>query len=178
MTIEEENRLVQTLDSGVNRYYVYALCKQDGTPFYIGKGCGNRVLNHENVAQLAKDTIDADDTLTEAEKAEKLAKQTEKIRIIIQQDVNPLKVIIKWGPSEQEAFMCESSIINLLGFMSGKDISLAALNKMVKGHASKQEKDSVADVKTKARSIESFLNEVAIPERGIEEIDRRVAFRS
>src|SRR5260221_10494808 len=33
------------------KYYVYTLSKPDGTIFYVGKGRGNRILQHENEAR-------------------------------------------------------------------------------------------------------------------------------
>lgn len=173
MTQEEQTRIEQTLDQG---YYVYALCEEDGTPFYIGKGRGDRVFDHEDAAKLAKDSIEADDTLTEEAKNEILNNQTDKIKTILSQNGNPVKVIIKWGLSQNEAFMCESSLINMLGYMGNKQVHCRALTNLVNGHASKQEKESVADVKTRARDVKAFLDECAILERDIDDINYNVAF--
>lgn len=72
--------------------------------------------------------------------------------------------------------MCESSLINLVEMIAEKGIKCSKLTNIVNGHATKSEKSSAADIKTKARTIEQFLGECAIPERGIEGIDSNVAF--
>jgi hypothetical protein len=41
----EETTTILSISS--DRFYVYVLCKPDGTPFYVGKGIGRRVFQHE-----------------------------------------------------------------------------------------------------------------------------------
>lgn len=174
MKPEEEDRVVKTLESGYEKHYVYALCTHDGVPFYIGKGCGRRVLDHRDAAEQAKESIAADDLLSDAEKNRKIKELTDKLKIILDEQTNLQMVIIKWGLTESEAFMCESALINLLRYTRGKTIQ--ELTNIVNGHASKSEKDSVADTKTIARTLEVFLRDCAIAECASEQIVQKVAF--
>jgi len=85
-------------------YYVYALINpNDNRPFYIGKGIGNRVFNHQNCAikddysNLKLDTI----------------------REIIESGKKVEHIIIRHGLTEKEAFEVEASLIdfgNKFGF--------------------------------------------------------------
>ena len=159
-TQEEQKRIFQTLTSGKNKCYVYALCHKNHVPFYIGKGTGERVTQHITDADARMSVVD-DGKIPED--------VSEKIRTIIQEgDVEC--VIIKWGLSVNEAFMCESALINLLNFPN------VQLTNIVNGHASEEEKTSRSDVKTKARTLEQFLRECAIETRDISEIPVPVVF--
>ncbi len=172
MNAQEKERIFQTLAGGGNRkdnFYVYALCSGN-VPFYIGKGRGERILNHETCALMAKESIEADDTLTESEKKYKIDQLNKKLKEILNSVGNQTAnwVIVKWGLTEAEALACESALINLLEFTSGKTNPLTNL---VNGHASKLEKANPADCKTKARTLDEFLKECAIP---VSELDESV----
>ncbi len=89
------------------KHYVYLyIDPRDKLPFYVGKGKGNRVLAHLNDA-------------TETEKVTR-------IRELRKLGRPPIIEILKYGLTEREAFLVESSAIELLG--------IDQLTNRVKGH--------------------------------------------
>lgn len=159
MTEDERKRVFQTLAEGKNKYYVYALCDGKKVPFYIGKGTGARVEQH---------IADADVIMRMVEENNPPAKVSDKIKRLIAERGAVQCVIIKWGLSENEAFMCESALMNLLEFF--RDVKIEQLTNIANGHASEAEKNSVADISTKARTLQQFLEECAIQSRELEEV--------
>ena len=99
----------------LNGYYVYALVDpRTDKVFYIGKGIGDRVFNHEIESNNSPDS-------------EKIKLQT--ISSIEKAGLNVKRVIVNWGLTESEAFAAEASLINLLNF-----ISEIKLSNIVAGH--------------------------------------------
>lgn len=98
-------------------YYVYGLVDpRNNKNFYIGKGTGNRVFQHEAES----------DKNPESEKA--------KLQIIksIEESKKEVKhILINWGLTEKEAFAAEASLINLMNY-----ISIDTLTNIVAGYHS------------------------------------------
>ena len=87
----------------LNGFYVYALVDpRDNKVFYVGKGTGNRVFAHEIENNKSSN-------------AEK--KKLQKIREIENEGAKVKRLIINWGLSEDEAFIAEATLINLLNYM-------------------------------------------------------------
>lgn len=91
------------------RFYVYGLIDpRTDKIFYIGKGTGNRVFQH--VEEAGKNP-----------ESEKLKLQT--IQSIESSGMEVKHILINWGLSEEEAFVAEASLINLMNYITGNGLS-------------------------------------------------------
>ena len=98
-------------------YYVYGLVDpRNGQFFYIGKGTGNRVFDHE------KESFNSPDS-------DKLKLKT--IQEIKNAGLEVEKVIINSNLTEQEAFVAEASLINAFNYIGDTE-----LTNIVAGHHS------------------------------------------
>lgn len=161
------------------KYYVYMLCESDNKPFYIGKGTGDRIFNHEKDAekeieeekkqienQVKKEMkLTADELKNNIIAQNRIKSECEKIEEEITakykkiNDIgigNVKKVIVKWGLTKDEAFMAESSLINAYVLTNGRK----SLTNIINGHRSIPEKKN-RSCETKARTVECFLRECA-----------------
>ena len=87
----------------LNGFYVYALIDpRNEKVFYIGKGIGNRIFSHEIESGKSR----------ESEK-----KKIQQIREIENSGYSVKRLIVNWGLSENEAFVAEATLINLLNRM-------------------------------------------------------------
>jgi hypothetical protein len=87
----------------LNGFYVYALIDpRNEKVFYIGKGTGNRVFSHEIESGKSR----------ESEK-----KKLQQIREIENSGHSVRRLIVNWGLTENEAFVAEATLINLLNRM-------------------------------------------------------------
>jgi len=82
--------------TNMQQFYVYALCKPDGTPFYIGKGRGYRINHHF--------------------KARDLTRNTHKNNVIQKYGVSNIKrEILSYFDNEVDAYRCEEFLIKHYG---------------------------------------------------------------
>ena len=87
----------------LNGFYVYALIDpRNEKVFYIGKGTENRVFSHEIESGKSR----------ESEK-----KKIQQIREIENSGYSVKRLLVNWGLSENEAFVAEATLINLLNRM-------------------------------------------------------------
>ncbi len=177
---EIKKAIVDTLDvkNSDYKYYVYALCEKKKTddgekliPFYIGKGKSDRLWAHEEgekkelayINQNIKDDVEKENAINALPKKHKRIGSLRK-------DDKLEKVIIKWGMSENEAFMAESALINMFR-MNGLsfDSENTPLTNVANGHHGKYE-DSI----TKARTIDDFYKDCAQPPIDIADLNNAV----
>ena len=99
-------KALQEMDArGIHKYYVYGLISPiTYQPFYVGKGCGNRVFDH---AKAAKQFIK---TAKEDEETLKIKTITE----ILDKHKEVICMIYRWGLTNDEALIVEAVLIDCL----------------------------------------------------------------
>ncbi len=98
----------KSLDA-LNGFYVYALIDpRDDRVFYIGKGTGNRVFSHEYESGKSRNS----------EKQKLL-----RIQEIENSGHYVKRLIINWDLTENEAFVAEASLINLLKYLGDTQLT-------------------------------------------------------
>ena len=94
------------------KYYVYLLVNPETkTPFYVGKGEGNRVFDHLNEAKEGKKGTD----------------KLDQIQAILKKNKSVEHVIVRHGLNEKTAYHIEASLIDTFRY-------IPALNDFVKGN--------------------------------------------
>ena len=106
-----DNKTIEEL-----RYYVYALEDGQSCIFYIGKGKGNRVFQHEEGQLANKDKSTGEDSADISEK-------NKAIQSILSKGEKVKSYILAHGLDEQTAFAIEMTLIDLLN-IKGKTFNL------------------------------------------------------
>ncbi len=151
----------------IRKFYVYALCennKNEIIPFYIGKGEGGRVWAHEDEEEKKREKAEGKNS----DENDEISEKYKKIEELKKQSIGVEKIIIKWGLTEDEAFMAESALINLLKIDNLKVSKNPGLTNIQNGHRSEGEKKE--DIQTKARNVDVFYEECAKKPKEISDI--------
>lgn len=110
------------------KYYVYCLVDpRKNTPFYIGKGVGNRVFAHNTFAVKHNDQGIWKELCFESKRNLKLDMITE----ILEAGHQVISYIVSYGLTEKEALAAENTLINYLKIIQKTD-----LTNLIAGHGS------------------------------------------
>lgn len=164
-------------DGEKTKYYVYALCeKRDNRliPFYIGKGQGDRVWQHELGEEKERKRIEEEIAKAKQEgKAYENAIEEQNNSLMnisakykrissIKKNNNYIeKVIVKCGLTSEEAFVAESALINLFRLVGPSLPENERLTNIANGHSTKAERVICAGQNpiSAARSVDQFYSD-------------------
>lgn len=131
------------------QYYVYILVNPiNQTVFYIGKGKGNRVFEHE-IEAVEMDALMKKEKLTI-------------IRKIHNQGLKVEKYIISYGLTEREAFYIENAMIDFCRLIGMENLSINQLSNLMSGHRSANQKASIRKF-GKVEDLISAISPVTVP---------------
>jgi hypothetical protein len=140
-------------------YYVYALCSPAGTPFYIGKGKGQRIFNHERKARKGVESHTA-----------------RKIRSIMEAGGEIQRQILWDDLSEEDAFTFERFAIATLGMdnLTNKTAGgegKAPLSPIMGRKHNEETKRKMSESHRGKRFTEEHCSKIAIAKRGMKQSD-------
>ncbi len=112
-----------------NKYYVYCLVDpRDNEVFYVGKGTGNRVFDHEKYAlgQINKEKLFSKKELDNNDRKSFLSDKNLKvlkIQDIFKEEKEVKRIIINFGLTEKEALASEATLINFFKIVKSKELT-------------------------------------------------------
>lgn len=154
-------------------YYVYRLIDpRNGLTFYVGKGKGDRVFDHEKGAIKINEII-CDDEKTIFDNSKSLKMST--IREIHAENLEVIKIIHRHNMSEKEAVEVEGALIdaysglsNIQGGHGNGDYGIANVTQIVNRYQKEQLPDipeKAVLIKIKNEWIDHFANEKQLTEK-------------
>ena len=128
---EEFGNAVKTIleEKDTNKYYVYRLVDpRTLQTFYVGKGCGERVLQHAKCVQKLLNNKENN----KSDNDDELSLKSQQIAEIIASGKQVIAIIHRYGLTEEEAFEVEAALIDaypgLTNIQKGQDYERGAIS--------------------------------------------------
>jgi hypothetical protein len=135
----------------MNIYYVYAYLRQDGTPYYVGKGRDNRAYEHHNSVHVPKDKSHIEFIAKNLTEQSALDLEMDLIQSYGRKDLGTgiLRNLTDGGEGVSGLVHSESSRRKMSNAHTGKTLSASHIENMRLGMLGKNKKPKSEETKRK-----------------------------